>query len=368
MPTISEDHVALLGRLCGGAHQARSERLGLLGALLASPAGIWGPEAIRALSPLDAAATEAALGSLKRAGVLVWDPREAGYRVPGPMRPAVTALYLLIQPTPAEELVRAQAMLFQISRDDPESEQRTLLGLCEILSEDVAHLDDLAGRPLEEQMASAGLLERHVGDAEGLLRAIAREDVAPDMVGRALDLVGELSRGVAALLVRLAHHSSDQIPRGMSRRAPAELRAEAQQKDLAALADAVAASAGAAPRMRALPAEEDLARALRAVRDEITLATLPAPGELTRHAAEEPEPDALEQLLGATGGAPTTLAQALRAVASWDGAITLHHGAVRLHETLISRAHPGLQPEGELVTDPCPGVAHVSAVALPAAA
>lgn len=368
MPTIAEDHVALIGRLCGGLPAARGERLALLGALLGAAGGIWSPEMIRTISPLDGAATEGALGSLKRAGVLIWDQRGGGYRVPAPMRPAVTALYLLLQPTAPEELIRAQATLFHVSRDDPEAQQRTLIGLCEILADDVIQLGDLGGRPLAEQLHCAALLERHVADAEALLATIAQESSTTDLVGRALDLVGELARGVSSLLGRLAAHSADQIPRGRSNRAPAELRAAVRAADLTTLADAICAQAGRAPRLRALPDADHLARALRSTRGALVMATIPDAGDLARAALEDPEPDALARLQAAMDGRAAQLADLVRKVEGWEAAGVVHHGAVRLHEVLLGTGHPGLQPDGTLVDAPAPGVARVSVVTLPVAA
>jgi len=362
--TIAEDHVALLGRLCGGS--GRRERLALLGTLLDSTEGIWSPEAIRRLSPLDGAGTESALGSLKRAGVLIWDQRAGGYRVPTMMRPAVTALYLLLQPTPAEELIRAQAALFAACRNDPQAEGRTLIGLCEILADDVMHLDDLAGRPLAEQTASAELLERHIRDAEALLAAIAAEDAHVDVVGRALDLVGELARGVSALLMRLAAHSADHLPHG--RHVPAELRTAVRALPLPDLAAVIFAVVGCAPRLRALPDETGLARALRMVRNEVAPAPLPNAAELRRAGPVEAEPDALARLRMALDGHPGELTDLVGHCGGWEEGALLHHGAVRLHEDLIGRGGAGLSPDGSLMPDPAPEIAHVSIVTLPVAA
>lgn len=350
--------IELLARLLAGPTQARRERVAFLGALMAEPASGWTPAQLRTLSPLDEDSTERALGALKRIGVLVWRSERGCYVVPGGHRPALTALYLLDRPTPPAELIAAQAALFGL--DDDQERRRPLTGLVELLDEDVRELESAGALGISEQVELAERLERHVGDAERVLGELSTHDAPRGLVERAVALVGRLGAGVADLMERLAHEGADRLP-SRAGRSRAELREGVRRLDHGRLCASIEGLVAPAPRARRLPAEETLVHALAQVLRHTSGVRLPEPADVTYRAPQTATPDALGGLrLRLIPQRPATLLDEVAACASWEEAVHVHNGFIRLHERLVSRGAHGMNNTGDLVRDPSPVVGAVS--------
>jgi hypothetical protein len=361
VPRTVDDQLDLVGRLCLGPAQARRERLELLGALLATPADGWAADALRRASPLASDATEAALRGLKRAGALVWSNPDARYRIPPPARQAVVLVHLLNRaPVAEEDLIAGQEQLFALAEDGSALDPAPLASVISLLAQDVAALERAQQRPLPEQVAAAALLGRHVADARRVLDQLAAGGVEPGLVEQGVALVARLAGGVAALVERLARQSADMVPRAGASVSPSQLRERARSLPVAVLA-ALVGSPSAAPRAISLPREDDLAAALRvATGRRLAIALPPAAAPVSR-AADEPPPDALDVLIGRIErGAPPRLAALVAGCEGWSEAVRAHHGMVRLHEQLVRAGRGGVEPTGEVVEHPAPGVASVS--------
>lgn len=344
--------LAIAARLLAGPDSARSERIGLLNALLERGGPGWDQREIAEASPLDPEATRRALTSLRRVGVLVWDQGERRDEIPASARPAVSALYLMARPVPEPELVAAQARLFALAGGRSEREL-IMDGLLEILRHDCRELEGAEALALEERTALAARLGRHVSDAERAL-SLAGESAALE---EAIGLVARLASGVRVLLENLTDEGRDRMPRrrGASAR---EVRERIGSLSPAALA-ACLGPFGAPPRIPSPGDERGLVAALSG-RRRIGAAPPPKVGALRRVAADAPVPDALEslgRLLRA--GAPAELAGAVGQSPDWSGSLSVHHGFLRLHDRL-RRHGGGLVPSGRSITAPNPHVARVS--------
>lgn len=359
MPNTAPPHgIELLARLLSGPTQARRERVAFLGALMGAPAAGWTPAQLRGLSPLDDEATERALGALKRIGVLVWRSERGTYVVPGAHRPALTALYLLDRPTPPAELIAAQAALFGL--DDDTARRRPLTGLVELLDEDVRELEAAAALPILEQVELAERLGRHVDDAERVLGELGAHEVPRSLMETALELVGRLGAGVADLMERLAHEGADRLP-SRGGRSRAQLREGVRRLGHGRLAAAIEGLVAPVPRARRLPDEDALAGALARVLAQSAQVRLPAPAHITPRAPAPARPDALGGLRARLVPAqPATLLDQVASCDSWQEALAIHNGFIRLHERLVGVGVPGVQNPGDLEHDPTPVIGAVS--------
>ncbi|WP_217924658.1 hypothetical protein [Miltoncostaea oceani] len=347
--------IEALARILSGPHEQRNERLTLLRDLLGAPGGGWSPGQIRQLSRMDDVRTQRALVSLKRTGSLQWDAQRSRYLVPADQRPVLTALYLLSGSRPAAELVELQGALFGIAADSDDGDL-TLAGLIDLLEEDVLTLEAIGQGQIEDALETARQIERHVDDAERLLERLGTDDHGRRYTERAVELVSRLALGVSGVLENLSRESADRMPRAGGASA-ADLRAKARSLSLEQLASLLGGRARPAPRMHQLPDPRALAAALLRLSDRDRPSALPEPEVTQAVEAAEPQPDSLERLYRNLGAREQVSFESLIGeCGDWGDALSLQHGFVRLHETLLGREAAGISSDGSVLVDPSPAV------------
>lgn len=370
------DAVAVLGRLLHAPrarpHEAHA-RLALVRRLLSHGGGWWRAEDLSAPSGEDLDELRAGLRELRRLGVLEWDERAQAFALREALRvPLALALLAADADAPGPQQLAALDALVPFAhiavRGD--AAHAPVWAMLDALERDIRTVERaLADGPGGlTQIAREGWLLTHAQDMQAAVDRLS--DLAATHPGsdhrqlleRAMDLLDQLSARITATSLHMTRTSRDHVRLPGSRRAPSELREIATQLSLEELAETLVGQDLLPAGALALPGEHELAGVYPRDLDggaPTQERAFPAADNLQAQALVPPAPeppDPREVAKEAVRDAPPRrLAEHLFApLPSWEDALRLQQGLVRLQAEAARLGRPGWQAVAKRIELPRP--------------